>query len=127
LDPICSSVIGREELIEDPRFATNEEAQQERRLHQRNPHRVDPKRTPRKRRCRSSAPRAFRGAVHDTLELQNDPSFEKRGIMQVNEAPDGDWKCEAWPVRFDGKLARAEALAKARPAHATRCSPVGSR
>jgi crotonobetainyl-CoA:carnitine CoA-transferase CaiB-like acyl-CoA transferase len=43
------------------------------------------------------------GAVHDTLELQNDPSFEKRGIMQVMKHPDGDWKCESWPVRFDGK------------------------
>ena len=43
------------------------------------------------------------GAVHDTLELQNDTSFDKRGIMQVMQHPDGDWKCETWPVRFDGK------------------------
>jgi len=43
------------------------------------------------------------GAVHDTLELQNDPSFEQRGIMQVMHHPDGDWKCESWPVRFDGR------------------------
>ena len=43
------------------------------------------------------------GAVHDTLELQNDESFEERGIMQTMQHPDGDWKCETWPVRFDGK------------------------
>ena len=31
------------------------------------------------------------GAVHDTLELQNDESFQKRGIMQTMHHPDGDW------------------------------------
>ena len=34
-------VIGREELIGDPRFATNEERNEQRRLHQRDHHRVD--------------------------------------------------------------------------------------
>lgn len=43
------------------------------------------------------------GAVHDTLELYNDESFVKRGIMQTMHHPDGDWRCETWPVRFDGK------------------------
>jgi crotonobetainyl-CoA:carnitine CoA-transferase CaiB-like acyl-CoA transferase len=23
--------------------------------------------------------------------------------MQTMKHPDGDWKCETWPVRFDGK------------------------
>jgi formyl-CoA transferase len=45
------------------------------------------------------------GAVHDTLELQNDKSFLERGIMQVMKHPDGDFQCETWPVRFDGRPA----------------------
>jgi len=44
------------------------------------------------------------GAVLDTMELQNDPSFEQRGIMQVMHHPvHGDFKMPGWPVRVDGK------------------------
>jgi formyl-CoA transferase len=44
------------------------------------------------------------GAVLDTMELQNDPSFERRGIMQTIHHPThGDFKMPAWPVRIDGK------------------------
>jgi formyl-CoA transferase len=44
------------------------------------------------------------GATFDTMELQNDPSFEKRGIMQVIEHPTcGSFKMPSWPVRFSGK------------------------
>src|SRR5437899_2288141 len=46
------------------------------------------------------------GAVFDTMELQNDPSFEKRGIMQVMEHPNGPFKMPTWPVRVDGKPPR---------------------
>src|SRR5689334_6240105 len=43
------------------------------------------------------------GAVHDTMELQNDPSLERRAIMQVVQHPtSGPVKMPAWPVRFDG-------------------------
>ena len=43
------------------------------------------------------------GAVFDTLELMNDPSFAERGIMQTIEHPTtGKVKMPAWPVRFDG-------------------------
>src|ERR1700724_3442472 len=43
------------------------------------------------------------GAVFDTLELLNDPSFAERGIMQTIEHPTtGEVKVVAWPVRFDG-------------------------
>ena len=43
------------------------------------------------------------GAVFDTLELMNDPSFAQRGIMQTIEHPvTGKVKMPAWPVRFDG-------------------------
>jgi crotonobetainyl-CoA:carnitine CoA-transferase CaiB-like acyl-CoA transferase len=44
------------------------------------------------------------GAVLDTMELQNDPSFEQRGIMQVMRHPvHRDFKMPGWPVRIDGK------------------------
>jgi crotonobetainyl-CoA:carnitine CoA-transferase CaiB-like acyl-CoA transferase len=46
------------------------------------------------------------GAVFDTMELQNDPSFEKRGIMQVMEHPSGPFKMPTWPVRVDGRPPR---------------------
>ena len=47
------------------------------------------------------------GAVLDTMELQNDPTFEERGIMQVMEHPKhGAFKMPAWPVRVDGKPPR---------------------
>jgi formyl-CoA transferase len=43
------------------------------------------------------------GAVFDTLELMNEPSFDDRGIMQTIEHPTtGKVKMPAWPVRFDG-------------------------
>ena len=44
------------------------------------------------------------GAVLDTMELQNDASFEQRGIMQVMKHPvHRDFKMPGWPVRVDGK------------------------
>ena len=43
------------------------------------------------------------GAVLDTEELQNDPSFAARGIMQTMAHPtNGDFKMPGWPVRHDG-------------------------
>jgi crotonobetainyl-CoA:carnitine CoA-transferase CaiB-like acyl-CoA transferase len=43
------------------------------------------------------------GAVFDTLELMNDPSFAQRGIMQTIDHPTtGKVKMPSWPVRFDG-------------------------
>ena len=48
------------------------------------------------------------GAVLDTMELQNDASFEQRGIMQTIHHPThGAFKMPAWPVRVDGKPPRA--------------------
>jgi crotonobetainyl-CoA:carnitine CoA-transferase CaiB-like acyl-CoA transferase len=43
------------------------------------------------------------GAVLDTLELYNDPTFEKRNIMQTIQHPTvGAFKMVGWPVRFSG-------------------------
>jgi crotonobetainyl-CoA:carnitine CoA-transferase CaiB-like acyl-CoA transferase len=48
--------------------------------------------------------------VLDTMELQNDPSFEQRGIMQVMQHPaHAAFKMPAWPVRVDGKPPRVAA------------------
>ncbi|HXT79242.1 MAG TPA: CoA transferase [Acetobacteraceae bacterium] len=47
------------------------------------------------------------GAVLDTMELQNDPSFEQRGIMQTMVHPQyKPFKMPGWPVRVDGKPSR---------------------
>ena len=46
------------------------------------------------------------GAVFDTMELQNEPSFEERGIMQTVHHHNGDYKMATWPVRIDGKTVR---------------------
>jgi formyl-CoA transferase len=40
------------------------------------------------------------------MELQNDPTFDERGIMQVMEHPNGAFKMPTWPVRVDGKPPR---------------------
>jgi formyl-CoA transferase len=42
------------------------------------------------------------GAVLDTADLLGEPSFEKRGIMQVMQHPNGTMKRPTFPVRFDG-------------------------
>ena len=96
-------VIGCEELIDDARFATNES----RNAHEGFINEIITEWT--KHHTKEEAMQLIgaagvpAGAVHDTLELQNDESFVKRGIMQVMKHPDGDFKCESWPVRFDGK------------------------
>src|SRR5438552_916537 len=46
------------------------------------------------------------GAVFDTLELQNEPSFEERGFMQHVKHHNGEDKMATWPVRVDGKSVR---------------------
>jgi formyl-CoA transferase len=44
------------------------------------------------------------GAVLDTMELSNEPTFETRGIMPVIDHPTvGRFKMVAWPVRFGGR------------------------
>jgi formyl-CoA transferase len=48
------------------------------------------------------------GAVLDTMELINEPSFEGRGILQVMRHPSGPFKMPSWPVRFDGMPPRLE-------------------
>ena len=47
------------------------------------------------------------GPVLDTLELQNDVTFEQRGIMQImDHAVHEPFKMPTWPVRVDGQPTR---------------------
>src|SRR5690348_16036418 len=48
------------------------------------------------------------GAVLDTMELMNEPSFTERGILQTAEHPTGPFKMPSWPVRFDGRPPKLE-------------------
>ncbi|MBW4092938.1 MAG: formyl-CoA transferase [Proteobacteria bacterium] len=50
------------------------------------------------------------GAVLDTMELQNEPSFAARGIMQTVQRPgQAPFTMPAWPVRIDGSAPRVAA------------------
>jgi len=48
------------------------------------------------------------GAVLDTMELMNEPSFTGRGILQTAQHPTGPFKMPSWPVWFDGKPPKLE-------------------
>jgi formyl-CoA transferase len=103
-------VMGREELIDDPRFATPA-------LRVQNDAELDPiirawtsTRTKHEAMAQVGGAGIPAGAVLDTMELQNDPTFEQRGIMQVmHHAKHGDFKMPAWPVQVDGKSPRVKA------------------
>jgi formyl-CoA transferase len=96
-------VIGREELIGDERFETSK-ARMEREDE------VDEMISAWTRQhSKQDAMRILgaagipAGAVLDTMELHDDPDFERRGIMQQMHHPTiGDFKMVGWPVRHDG-------------------------
>ncbi|MGH7054644.1 MAG: CoA transferase, partial [Stellaceae bacterium] len=97
-------VLGREDLIGNPDYETPEA----RRGHTDEVNAMVADWT--KRRDKHEAMRIIgaagvpAGAVLDTMELLNEPSFETRGILQVAEHPKaGPFKMPSWPVRFDGK------------------------
>jgi formyl-CoA transferase len=99
-------LIGREELIEDPRFATGDDrVKNEKELDAIIGEwtRQHDKREAMERLIAVGVPS---GAVFDTMELQNEPTFEERGIMQVVHHRHGDYKMATWPVRIDGKTVR---------------------
>jgi formyl-CoA transferase len=103
-------VMGREELIEDPRFATPRDRVK-------NMDEVDAiiadwtsTRSKHDAMAQVGGAGIPAGAVLDTMELQNDPSFEERGIMQVMQHPKhAPFKMPAWPVRVDGRPPKVEA------------------
>ena len=97
-------VIGREDLIGDERFASP--AARAERADEVNGMISDWTRNHTKHECMEiiGAAGVPAGAVLDTLELWNDPTFEKREIMQTIQHPKvGPFKMVGWPVRFEGK------------------------
>jgi crotonobetainyl-CoA:carnitine CoA-transferase CaiB-like acyl-CoA transferase len=100
--------MGREELIEDPRFATGD-------ARVANSDELDRiigewtsqhnKREVMEKLIAVGVPA---GAVFDTMELQNEPSFEQRGFMQTVQHHNGEYKMASWPVRVDGKSVRVK-------------------
>ena len=96
-------VIGREDLTEDPRFATLEARST------REPEIEAMITAWTERHDKHEAMRIIggagipAGAVLDTMELHNDPTFAQRGILQTMQHPtNGPYKMPAWPVRFAG-------------------------
>jgi len=100
--PRLLKLIGREELIGDPRYDTaaarvEHEAEVDEiiagwtRQH-----------TKQEAMALISGAGVPAGAVFDSMELTNEPSFARRGILQTMEH--GDWRMTmpTWPVRFDG-------------------------
>ena len=105
-------LIGREELIEDPRFATGD-------ARVKNEKELDAiigewtsrqdKRDAMEKLIAVGVPS---GAVFDTMELLNEPSFEERGLFQTVHHHNGDYKMATWPVRIDGKTVRLKGSPK---------------
>jgi crotonobetainyl-CoA:carnitine CoA-transferase CaiB-like acyl-CoA transferase len=99
-------VIGREELVGDPRYETAEARRQ-------NEAEVDAMVSDWTRRhSKHDAMRIIgaagipAGAVLDTNELLHDPTFEQRGITQTVQHPKlGAYKMATFPVRFSGRPA----------------------
>jgi formyl-CoA transferase len=100
------TLIGRKELIDDPRFATGDDRiTNEKELdaiigewtqqHE--------KREAMEKLIAVSVPA---GAVFDTMELLNEPTFAERGFIQTVKHHNGEYKMASWPVRVDGKTAR---------------------
>lgn len=97
-------VVGREDLIGNPRYRTPADRVQ----HETEVDEIIAAWT--RTHSKHDAMRAVgeagipAGAVLDTMELQNDQTFEQRGIMQVMRHPlHRDFKMPGWPVRIDGK------------------------
>ena len=101
-------LLGREDLIGDARFETA--AARGERIDEVNAMVADWT----KRRDKHEAMRLIgaagvpAGAVLDTMELMNEPSFTERGILQTADHPTGPFKMPSWPVRFDGKPPKLE-------------------
>ncbi|MGA7001201.1 MAG: CoA transferase [Pseudolabrys sp.] len=102
-------VIGREDLIGDPRFDTGVARQEH------EPEIDDMIAAWTRLRDKREAMRVLggagvpAGAVFDTMELTEEADFERRGIMQTMEHPTaGPFKMPGWPVRFGGRTPKVK-------------------
>jgi formyl-CoA transferase len=97
-------VIGREDLIGDPRFDTGLARQE------REPEIDEMIAAWTRQYDKREAMRVLgdagvpAGAIFDTMELTDEMDFERRGIMQTMQHPTaGPFKMPGWPVRFGGR------------------------
>lgn len=97
-------VIGRQDLLDDPRYETSA-ARTENEAEVNEMIAVWTRQHDKREAMRIIGAAGIpSGAVLDTMELHEDPSFEQRGIMQTIQHPKvGAYKMPAWPVRFEGK------------------------
>jgi crotonobetainyl-CoA:carnitine CoA-transferase CaiB-like acyl-CoA transferase len=100
--PRLLKLIGREDLIGDPRYDTAA-ARVEREIE------VDEiiagwtrQRPKQEAMAQLSAAGVPAGAVFDSMELTSEPSFARRGILQTMQHGDWQMTMPSWPVRFDG-------------------------
>jgi crotonobetainyl-CoA:carnitine CoA-transferase CaiB-like acyl-CoA transferase len=100
--PRLLKLIGREELIGDPRYdkasaRVEHEAEVDEIISQ-----WTRQHTKEEAMALISGAGVPAGAVFDSMELTNEPSFYERGILQTMQH--GDWRMTmpTWPVRFDG-------------------------
>ncbi|HZU88778.1 MAG TPA: CoA transferase [Stellaceae bacterium] len=100
--PRLLKLIGREDLIGDKRYDTSE-ARLQREAE------VDEivaawtrTRTKHEAMAQLSAAGVPAGAVLDSMELTNEPSFRQRGILQTMVHGERSMTMPTWPVRFDG-------------------------
>jgi formyl-CoA transferase len=107
--PRLLKLIGREDLIGDARFDTYEARVE----HEAEVNEVigvwTRQRTKHEAMTLLSGSGVPSGAVLDTNELVNEPSFYERGILQHMTHGERKMAMPTWPVRFDGVPAKVEA------------------
>ena len=100
--PRLLKLIGREDLIGDPRYETPDARMQ----HEAEVDAIvtawTSQRTKHEAMAQLSAVGVPAGAVLDTDELVNEPSFYERGILQWMTHGERKMAMPTWPVRFDG-------------------------
>jgi formyl-CoA transferase len=106
--PRLLKLIGREDLIGDERYATPDARLQ----HEAEVDAIvtgwTKERTKQEAMAQLSAVGVPAGAVLDTQELIDEPSFYERGILQKMTHGERKMVMPTWPVRFDGVSAKVE-------------------
>jgi formyl-CoA transferase len=106
--PRLLKLIGREDLIGDERYATPDARMQ----HEAEVDAIvtgwTKERTKREAMAQLSAVGVPAGAVLDTQELIDEPSFYERGVLQQMTHGERTMVMPTWPVRFDGVPTKVE-------------------
>ena len=100
--PRLLKLIGREELIGDSRYATPEARLQREAEVEEIVSNWTRQHTKHEAMAQLSGVGVPAGAVLDSMELTNEPSFWQRGILQTMTHGERMMAMTTWPVRFDG-------------------------